>query len=212
MCGVVFFVLNAAFSLILLILLLIASGYAIFSKNPDVRYQPMRDDRASFTKSKSELNTELDALGVTARGHSRAGYKSRGLDDDTSTESSMSLFKPAVDGTGAPVAPPASYSNRSMSQRDPPRSSIDASAPLYPSSGSPRHHTPSNQEKARNMYSGYNGSQPGNDVPLMSQMTSPDRRSPDPQHYQRTGSSHSNSPSYRQQANRSPWQRGAGYE
>ncbi|PYH99892.1 DUF907 domain protein [Aspergillus ellipticus CBS 707.79] len=66
--GVVFFVYNAAFTLILLILVLITSAYAIFSKNPDLRYQPMRDDRGSFVKSQSQLITELDALGSTARG------------------------------------------------------------------------------------------------------------------------------------------------
>ncbi|PWY86943.1 TRP-domain-containing protein [Aspergillus heteromorphus CBS 117.55] len=66
--GVVFFVYNAAFTLILLILVLLTSAYAIFSKNPDLRYQPMRDDRGSFVKSQSQLITELDALGSTARG------------------------------------------------------------------------------------------------------------------------------------------------
>ena len=66
--GVIFFVYNAAFALVLLILVLVATAYAIFSKNPDTRYQPMRDDRGSFIKSQTQLNTELDALGVTARG------------------------------------------------------------------------------------------------------------------------------------------------
>lgn len=66
--GVVFFVYNAAFCLVLMILVMIAAVYAVVSKNPDVRYQPMRDDRGSFIKSQTQLNTELDALGVTARG------------------------------------------------------------------------------------------------------------------------------------------------
>ncbi|KAJ6171250.1 hypothetical protein N7470_000317 [Penicillium chermesinum] len=60
--GVVFFVYNAAFCLVLMILVMIASVYAVLSKNPDVRYQPMRDDRGSFIKSQTQLNTELDAL------------------------------------------------------------------------------------------------------------------------------------------------------
>ncbi|KAJ1714521.1 DUF907 domain protein [Aspergillus flavus] len=46
--GVVFFAYNAVFSLVLLVLMLIASIYAVLSKNPDIRYQPMRDDRESF--------------------------------------------------------------------------------------------------------------------------------------------------------------------
>ncbi|ODQ54646.1 TRP-domain-containing protein [Saitoella complicata NRRL Y-17804] len=62
--GVVFFILNAAFALVLLILVIVAAFYALFSKNPDVRYQPMRDDRTSFMKGGfgAPAATELDAL------------------------------------------------------------------------------------------------------------------------------------------------------
>lgn len=81
--GIIFFVLNAAFALILLIMVLIATMFAIFSKNPDVRYQPMRDDRGSFIKSQSQLNTELDALGATARGDTKSPFK-REIDGDSS--------------------------------------------------------------------------------------------------------------------------------
>ncbi|ODV92011.1 hypothetical protein CANCADRAFT_30282 [Tortispora caseinolytica NRRL Y-17796] len=72
--GVIFFVLNAAFSLILLITVIVMCCWAYFSKNPDSKYAPMRDDRASFIKDDSSRNlaieggTELDALGATARG------------------------------------------------------------------------------------------------------------------------------------------------
>ncbi|KAE8371681.1 hypothetical protein BDV26DRAFT_286581 [Aspergillus bertholletiae] len=68
--GVVFFAYNAVFSLVLLILLLIASIFAVLSKNPDIRYQAMRDDRESFTRSQSQhqLGTELEDLGAAARG------------------------------------------------------------------------------------------------------------------------------------------------
>ncbi|KAE8353270.1 hypothetical protein BDV28DRAFT_165048 [Aspergillus coremiiformis] len=67
--GVVFFAYNAVFSLVLLILVLIASICAVISKNPDTRYQPMRDDRESFIRSQSQhqLSTELDALSAAAR-------------------------------------------------------------------------------------------------------------------------------------------------
>lgn len=85
--GVVFFVYNAVFSTILLIIVLVASCIAIFAKNPDTRYQPMRDDRGSFIKSQSQLNTELDALGATARGESKHGFhqnKARIEDDEDS--------------------------------------------------------------------------------------------------------------------------------
>ena len=83
--GVAFALINAVFALVLLLMVLIASGYAIFSKNPDTRYQPMRDDRGSFIKSQSNLNTELDALGATARGDMRM---KRDLDDDSDSLSS----------------------------------------------------------------------------------------------------------------------------
>jgi len=85
--GVIFFIYNAAFALILLIMVLVASGYALFSKNPDTRYQPMRDDRGSFIKSQTTLTTELDALGATARGDGKVygGKQRSALDDDDSS-------------------------------------------------------------------------------------------------------------------------------
>ncbi|KAL8965057.1 MAG: hypothetical protein Q9183_004055, partial [Haloplaca sp. 2 TL-2023] len=86
--GVVFFGINAVFAVVLLFMVLFATGWAIFSKNPDTRYQPMRDDRGSFIKSQTQLNTELDALGATARGDmTQTGYKGRELEDDDSFSS-----------------------------------------------------------------------------------------------------------------------------
>lgn len=67
--GVLFFILNAVFALVILVLVLWTSVSAVVSKNPETRYQPMQDDRSSFIKSQSKLNTELDALGATARGN-----------------------------------------------------------------------------------------------------------------------------------------------
>lgn len=81
--GVLFFFVNAAFALILLILLLIATGFALFTKNPDVRYQPMSDDRGSFIKSQTNLTTELDALGATARGEPKGPVKPHEADADS---------------------------------------------------------------------------------------------------------------------------------
>lgn len=85
--GVIFFIVNAAFALVLLIMLLVSSGFALFTKNPDTRYQPMRDDRGSFIKSQTALTTELDALGATARGEGKGTHpytqsRSRIDDDD----------------------------------------------------------------------------------------------------------------------------------
>lgn len=83
--GVIFFVYNAIFALVLLLMVLVSSGFAVFTKNPDTRYQPMRDDRGSFIKSQTQLTTELDALGATARGEGKGAPYNKprtGIDDD----------------------------------------------------------------------------------------------------------------------------------
>lgn len=72
--GVIFFLFNAVFALVLLLMVLVSSGFALFTKNPDTRYQPMRDDRGSFIKSQTQLTTELDALGATARGEGKGTH------------------------------------------------------------------------------------------------------------------------------------------
>lgn len=105
--GVIFFVLNVIFAFVLLCLVLWASIAALISKNPDTRYQPMRDDRGSFIKSQTQLNTELDALGATARGEPKPGqgpYKTRSaLDDDEDSFSSAEHAHPK--GTEPPRSP-----------------------------------------------------------------------------------------------------------
>ena len=91
--GVILFILNAAFSLILLIMVIVSTTIIFFRKNPDARYHVMADDRASFMKSQTQLNTttELDALAATARGD-KGGYKSHlDLDDDNESLSSDSM-------------------------------------------------------------------------------------------------------------------------
>lgn len=98
--GIIFFVLNAVFATVLLILILIAITYAIFSKDPDVRYQPMRDDRGSFIKSQSQLTTELDALGATARGENKVPFKPREVDEDSYSGSSWDDRQANENGSG----------------------------------------------------------------------------------------------------------------
>jgi uncharacterized membrane protein len=66
--GVAWFVINAVFALVLLILITISCCYALFSKNPEARYQPMRDDRSSFIRNAKESSTELDALAANLKG------------------------------------------------------------------------------------------------------------------------------------------------
>ncbi|KAF4975254.1 hypothetical protein FZEAL_7921 [Fusarium zealandicum] len=126
--GVVLFVLNAAFALILLLMLIVSTAIVFFRKNPDARYQFMADDRASFMKSQTQVNatTELDALAATARGD-KAGY-SKHLDlDEEDSMSSDSLRRRAEMNN---------QSQTSFHQGNaPPRSPINPSMPLFPADG-----------------------------------------------------------------------------
>ncbi|KAI8665681.1 hypothetical protein LRP88_03812 [Fusarium phalaenopsidis] len=67
--GVILVLFNAAFSLILLLMTIISSAMVFWQKNPDSRFPFMADDRASFMKSQTQVDTltELDALAATAR-------------------------------------------------------------------------------------------------------------------------------------------------
>ena len=152
--GVVFFILNAAFSLILLILVLVATTYAFIRKNPDTRYQPMQDDRASFIKSATALNTELDALGATARGDQKNGYKQHNLDLDDDSWSSDSMRQ----ATNQPLPP--STANSAAHYNNPPRSPVDPSMPLFPAGHNDGRGPPPNYGNNQpQMYQSYNSSQ-----------------------------------------------------
>lgn len=220
--GLIFVAINVLFTIALLLMVLFSSCYAMFVKNPDTRYQPMRDDRGSFIKSATQLNTELDALGATARGDmvQTAYHKSRDLDDDDESFSSGS-GRHQHGASGVPLPPSTATSNRPPSHRrdsrEPPRSPTEPAMPFFPSDGGPRHGTPAQStDNPHGMYNGYNdSSRPGADLPLLnswSNTSTPPPRVPEQQMmFNRTGSSHSSS-AYRQQNNTSPWQRGAGYD
>ena len=181
--GVVFFVINALFSLILLILVLVATGYAFMSNKPDTRYQPLADNRSSFIKpsdSRTGLPTELDALGATARGEKKPALD---LDDDGSFSS----------GSHQDLHPPSTAN----SGKEMPRSPVNPSVPMFPSTNSPRlgpnHHVYNSDSRANS------------GVPLLGQ---PQRfNSPSPSPYgrglessQSDLSGFSNPPSYRTQS------------
>ncbi|PNP80728.1 hypothetical protein FNYG_05856 [Fusarium nygamai] len=127
--GVVLFVLNAAFALILLLMLIVSTALVFFRKNPDARYQFMADDRASFMKSQTQVNatTELDALAATARGDT-AGYSNKHLDlDEEDSVSSESLRRRAEMNN---------QSQTSFQRGDvPPRSPVNPAMPLFPADG-----------------------------------------------------------------------------
>jgi hypothetical protein len=190
--GVVFFILNAAFSLVLLVLVLIATIYAFIRKNPDTRYQPMNDDRASFIKSQTQLTTELDALGATARGDVKGGYKHNlDLDDDNDSWSSDSLRHPA----NMPLPP--STANSASAYREPPHSPIDPSVPLFPAGRGP----PPNYQDNQRAY-GHAESRPNSDLPLINHNSRSNAASPGP--YNPNSSQSNLSAGYRMQNNASP--------
>lgn len=186
--GVIFFVYNAVFSLVLLIIVIVASVIAVAAKNPDTRYQPMRDDRGSFIKSQSQLTTELDALGATARGESKLGWTNKSgariEDDEDDTWSGSSGHDGHQQPTG--YGQQTAYGGRG-GLNEPPRSPINNSAPGFPSdSGSGRHMQP--MQPTQTMHSDYS------DIDNRGSTTSSNHRFRAPN------------------ASASPWQRGAGYE
>ena len=74
--------LNAAFSLILLLMIIVLTVLSVLSKNPDARFAPAKDDRTSFqrkdsirkkdgSKADHELSNELFALGAAAQDHQK---------------------------------------------------------------------------------------------------------------------------------------------
>ena len=145
--GVIFFVINAAFALILLLMLLVSSGFALFTKNPDTRYQPMRDDRGSFIKSQTQLTTELDALGATARGEGKGTHpystsRSR-IDDDDDYSSEEQQRQMAAEKTGfsehyQPMPPRSPARDGDISPAPPSFYERRSPAPSYNQPGSER--------------------------------------------------------------------------
>ncbi|CAI6342453.1 unnamed protein product [Periconia digitata] len=127
--GVAFFIFNAAFALVLLLMVLIASGFALFTSNPDTRYQPMRDDRGSFIKSQTQLTTELDALGATARGEGKGQHARLDDDDDAAIERQQIAAK---EGGFSEHYQPA-----------PPRSPVPQTSPYGSSTNIPANNPPS---------------------------------------------------------------------
>ncbi|CAN8095857.1 unnamed protein product [Discula destructiva] len=109
--GILLWILNAVVSLILLLILIISTVIIFFKKNPDNRYR-MADDRTSFMKSGSVLNTtqQLDALAAAARGDHEGGYyhKAR-LDEEDDISSTSDL----PDHRGVPAAGNSTIRSRS---------------------------------------------------------------------------------------------------
>ncbi|ORY65392.1 uncharacterized protein BCR38DRAFT_409093 [Pseudomassariella vexata] len=181
--GLILFFLNAIFALVLLLMVIATTVVVFVRKNPDTRYQFMADDRASFMKSQSQLTgtTELDALAATARGD-KSGYKAGlDLDDDNESISSDSMRRRTDPNMAA-------LQTAHTGPREPSRSPVDPSVPLFPANGQRGPlAAPGSMNRAPSPYGGSNAS-----VFRQQNNASPS--------------------GYRNQNNASPWQRGAGYE
>jgi hypothetical protein len=188
--GVVLWIANAAFALILLLMLIVSTIFVFFRENPDGRYQIMADDRTSFMKSQTHLTqtTELDALAATARGD-KSGFKG-GLDLDDDAESITSdSMRHQTEHLGVPSA------NTSVSGGFSHRSPSSPAMPLFPADA-PRSPPRYNDRPASPF---------GAQTRPASPYGAPNRpASP-------FGASNYG-PAFRAQNNSSPWQRGAGYE
>jgi hypothetical protein len=91
--GVIFFVLNAIFATILLVMIICSCCYALFAKNPDIRYQRMKDERNSYLKSKINLDstTELDHIPSESSRSGSAGRKEMFSESDVVDDYSKEL-------------------------------------------------------------------------------------------------------------------------
>lgn len=130
--GVVWFVVNAVFALVLLILVIISCAYAFFSKDPEARYQPMRDDRSSFIRHAKESSTELDALAANVKGDGKEkDWPSdvRGREGAQSPEEQYGRFRPMSQQSAAPYGRPLTASHSQPSFAPVPQRSVNNSPP-----------------------------------------------------------------------------------
>ena len=221
--GVLFALYNVIFAVVLLLLVLIASVYAIAAKNPETRYQPMHDDRGSFIKSQGQLTTELDALGATARGDQKTPYGKTMEDDESFSTDSLNR------DSNLGQQPVSSYppSRGATSPVDQP-----AGGAMYPADNSGRRGPPPPMsQRPQQNYDSY-GKNDRSEPDFYARTAAQRAQSPYMNDF-RSQSSHSN---YRndggsgygqgqqrqpgqfrpamsqQQRPSSPWQRGAGYE
>jgi hypothetical protein len=203
--------LNVIMSLVLLIMLIVKTTLVFFRKNPDAKYQFMADDRASFMKSSTQLDTttELDALAATARGEKGAlgagpgggglaGGRQNTLDLDDG-DSIHSVDSGHTNHLAANVAlPPSGASSIAPSSL---ASASNSSMMLPPQGPFADPHQQRPRSPGASLTQGYPASLRG---PPGARPASPFG----------AGYPRPNTPQgvNRGQSNASPWQRGAGYE
>ncbi|KAK5661616.1 hypothetical protein OQA88_9716 [Cercophora sp. LCS_1] len=151
--GVVLWIANAAFSLILLLFLIVTTGIVLFHNNPDTRYQFMNDDRMSFMKSQTHLQTsnQLEALAATARNSGRGFKPTLDLEEDqvSSMSSAQNMARPSSlhsarnsmrQTNGDPSTYHDNHSNEKTHLRNRPSDHFRSPSPLTGSSSNLSHH------------------------------------------------------------------------
>lgn len=121
--GIVFFILNAAVSLILLIMILVLAVITVFFKNPDAKFSPTKDDRTSFQKGHSiamDETNELFNLGLIAKEHDPNWRNTiyGGVDNkETSTDQDSSDLHRNLSGSSGKFGKVWGKLSRGLSQR-----------------------------------------------------------------------------------------------
>jgi uncharacterized membrane protein len=142
--GVVWFVVNAVFALVLLILVIVSVVYALFSKDPETRYQPMRDDRSSFIRNAKESSTELDALAANVRGDGKENKEwgsDRPREGAQSPEEQYGRFRPMSQNSNAAFGRPLTPQTNAPFTAVPQTSSPNMGGGLAPAYGRSREYS-----------------------------------------------------------------------
>jgi len=130
--GVIFFVVNAVFALVLLVLLLVAVGFALFSKNPEQRYRetnalshnekkPARDLDADPSSPPQHGGVQSHSLhDLSIRDRDAESERAVGMDHSLSIRSQRSppsawADTPGSAAFGSPLPPPHPIGKRSPS-------------------------------------------------------------------------------------------------
>lgn len=141
--AIVLFVLNAVFALFLLIFTIVTCTLALLHRNPDARYQPMKDDRVSFipkiqtggnaSKSETELFDLGKAVMVTNETENEKQKRNSAFGQQQNGSNRL-LFDDDVDETSTYEGTSASNRTRSYTDNAEPQPLQPTSAVLGPSS------------------------------------------------------------------------------
>lgn len=110
--GLIFFLVNCAFALVLLVLLIIVSIYALISENPDILHEQMEDDRSEFIKSKTSFPSDVE-LNLAKYQVNESGFK-----EISKTNDPLSSYDGAYSSTTKINNIETDESKKNLSSRD----------------------------------------------------------------------------------------------